>query len=378
MTLRISALSDRWLKMRILFQCRLGPTAVAWALLLAAFSAGVRAADSTPAVLTEAPVLIPHPLSMLLRAESITNELGLSDGQKAAVEKAVDQADLALWRLRDLPLEERNRSARPLLETLQGQLAATLAPRQLARLDQLVLRASGLWAALDPGATAALGLSDAQQRKILAALTPLTRSADPDGRLRAQAERSIPKLLSDRQRRMFTGLLGPPFDLASVRMVACQAPELEGVTAWINSDPLTLAQLRGKVVVVHFYTFGCINCVRNLPHYNDWYERFDGGQCVLIGIHRPETKGEYDLDKVRQKAAEAGLKHAIAVDNESRNWDAWANRVWPSVYLIDKDGFVRYWWYGELNWQGTPGEKWMRDRIAALLAEPAQTAPASP
>jgi peroxiredoxin len=364
--------------MRILLLCRLGFAASAAVLMLAAASAGVRAADSAPVVLTEAPVLIPHPLTMLLHDESVGNELGLNDGQKAAVKRAVNQADLALWRLRDLPLEQRNRGARPLLDALQGQLAATLTPQQLARLDQLVLRASGLWAALDPAVTAALGLSNDQQHNVLAALTPLTRSADPDGRLRAQAERSIPKLLSERQRRMFTGLLGPPFDLAPVRMVACQAPELEGVTAWINSDPLTLAQLRGKVVVVHFYTFGCINCVRNLPHYNDWYERFDGGQCVLIGIHRPETKGEYDLDKVRQKAAEAGLKHAVAVDNESRNWDAWTNRVWPSVYLIDKDGFVRYWWYGELNWQGTPGEKWMRDRIVALLAEPAQTAPASP
>jgi peroxiredoxin len=162
--------------------------------------------------------------------------------------------------------------------------------------------------------------------------------------------------------------MGPPFDVSAVPAAACRAPELEGVTEWINSPPLTLASLRGKVVVVHFYTFGCINCIRNLPHYNAWRERFDRDELVIVGIHRPETQKEYDVAEVRRKAAEAGLKYPIAVDNESRNWNAWANSVWPSVYLIDKSGFVRYWWHGELNWQGAKGDQWMRSRMAELLA----------
>ena len=95
---------------------------------------------------------------------------------------------------------------------------------------------------------------------------------------------------------------------------------------------------------------------------------FDRDEMVILGIHRPETPKEHDVAEVRRKAAEAGLKYPIAVDNENHNWNAWANGVWPSVYLIDKSGFVRYWWCGELNWQGAKGDQWMRSRIAELLA----------
>ena len=144
---------------------------------------------------------------------------------------------------------------------------------------------------------------------------------------------------------------------------------MEGVTTWINAAPVSLAQSRGKVVVVHFYAFGCINCIRNLPHYSAWFERFSRDKVAIIGIHRPETEAERDVEKVRQKSKEAGIQYPIAVDNESHNWNAWANPVWPSVYLIDKRGFVRYWWYGELNWQNAQGELWMRNKIAELSAE---------
>jgi len=157
--------------------------------------------------------------------------------------------------------------------------------------------------------------------------------------------------------------------LSGVPQIACRAPEFEGVTEWIHSPPVTLDQLRGKVVVVHYYAFGCINCIRNLPHYNAWFDRFRRDDFAIVGIHRPETDAERDVEQVRRKVSEAGIRYPVAVDNESRNWDAWANRVWPSVYLIDKNGFVRYWWYGELNWQEAKGEMRMRARIAELIAE---------
>jgi hypothetical protein len=77
---------------------------------------------------------------------------------------------------------------------------------------------------------------------------------------------------------------------------------------------------------------------------------------VLLGIHTPETRGEFNVETVRQKVAENGLNYPTIIDNEKANWDAWGNSMWPTVYLLDKQGYVRYWWLGELNWQGQDGE----------------------
>ena len=90
---------------------------------------------------------------------------------------------------------------------------------------------------------------------------------------------------------------------------------------------------------------------------------------TIIGIHTPEGGGEFQFDQVKQKAAEAKFEFPIVTDNDKKNWNAWGNSMWPSVYLVDKKGWIRYWWYGELNWQGTDGEKIMRQHIEELLAE---------
>ena len=346
--------------MRIQVQCESQRAAVFLG-LLAILSKGLLGASFSSA----SPIFIPHPMTMLLRSQAVHRELGLNAGQEGAIVEAVEEAELPLWRLRDLPPEERAVAGGPLLQSLRTRLGRVLTVRQLERLDQLVRQAHGIRAVFEPPVATALNLSDGQRNRLRTLLNASIRPSD-----RVRAERSAMALLTGPQKHALAALMGRPFNFSHVRRIACRAPELEGVTTWINSPSLTLSELRGKVVVVHFYTFGCINCVRNLPHYNDWYERFAGDDLVIVGIHRPETEGEYDLARVREKAAEAGIVYPVAVDNESRNWDAWANRIWPSVYLIDKNGFVRYWWYGELNWQGTQGEKWMRDRIAELLAEP--------
>jgi hypothetical protein len=91
---------------------------------------------------------------------------------------------------------------------------------------------------------------------------------------------------------------------------------------------------------------------------------------VVLGIHTPEIARERDPENVAGDARQSALTFPILIDNDSSNWNAWGNSMWPSVYLIDKQGYVRYWWYGELNWQGTEGEKLLRARIQELLAEP--------
>ena len=144
------------------------------------------------------------------------------------------------------------------------------------------------------------------------------------------------------------------------------APEFAEGTKWLQSKPLTLASLRGQVVVVHFWTFGCINCFHNYPAYKAWQKHYDGKGVTIIGIHTPEFDNEADLASVRAKAERYGLKFAIAVDNDKQNWKNWGNHYWPSVYLVDKRGQVRYRWEGEL---GTEGERLMGGRIDELLAE---------
>ncbi len=89
----------------------------------------------------------------------------------------------------------------------------------------------------------------------------------------------------------------------------------------------------------------------------------------IIGIHTPETKRQRDVDNVRRNTAELGIEYPVVVDLQAENWKAWGNNVWPSVYLVDKKGRVRYWWYGELNWKEAKGEEFLRKKIEELVAE---------
>lgn len=181
----------------------------------------------------------------------------------------------------------------------------------------------------------------------------------------------IKNVLTPVQRQKLNQILGKPFDFSQLRIVEAKAPEVMAADQWINSPPLKMSELRGKVVVVNFWTFGCVNCIHNLPHYKKWYAELPRDRVAMIAFHTPETQEEYDFEKLKNAARERGIQYPIAVDNEKANWKAWGNDVWPSVYLVDKDGFVRYWWYGELNWQGATGEKQMRARIYQLMAEKA-------
>ncbi len=309
-----------------------------------------------------AATVIPHPLTMLLRSPVIHSELGLSQDQIVPIEKAVEEVELPLWQSRVLAPADLDAAAKPLLDKLNQKLEMVLSPKQIKRLDQLELQALGLAGLLDESTVSRLRLTR-NQRDVLRGKLAAWQRGDKDSW-------NVQSILNDRQKYMLRSMMGTPFDLSRIRQRACLAPELRGVEAWINSDdPLTLAKMRGKVVVVHYYAFGCINCVRNLPHYNDWYKDFSNERVQIIGIHRPETQAERVIEDVRRKAAEAGAQYPIAIDNQSENWEAWANRVWPTVYLIDKEGFVRYWWYGELDWKGAGGQRWMHGKIEELLKE---------
>jgi peroxiredoxin len=145
------------------------------------------------------------------------------------------------------------------------------------------------------------------------------------------------------------------------------APELTEVTDWVNSKPLKLGDQKGKVVIVRFWTNGCINCIHNYPHYRSWTEKYkDNKALLMVGIHTPEFDAEKDVDQIKAKAKKNQLTFAIAVDNKQANWKAWGNQYWPCVYLVDKAGNVRYRWAGEL---GDEGYKKLTGLIDELLAE---------
>jgi peroxiredoxin len=156
-----------------------------------------------------------------------------------------------------------------------------------------------------------------------------------------------------------------------------KAPELEErpQTEWINSKPLKLADLHGQVVVLHFWTFGCSNCQHNYPTLKSWQEQFADKGVTIIGVHTPETARETKIENVRSSARKAGLKYPIVFDRGGRTWKTWDNRWWPSTYLIDKQGYVRYRWDGEFKWNHAHGDSIMRQKIEELLAEQASSEP---
>jgi thiol-disulfide isomerase/thioredoxin len=165
----------------------------------------------------------------------------------------------------------------------------------------------------------------------------------PQASSQPQADSAVPKLASLPD-------LGP-------------APELTN-DSWLNVDaPLRLADLRGKVVLIEMWTFGCINCQNVMPSLKDWHSTYKDAGLIIIGNHYPEFSYEEDLDNVKNAIVKYGIEYAVTQDNDGATWRAYENRYWPTLYLIDKQGHIRYVHIGEGNYKET--EK----NIKALLEE---------
>lgn len=137
---------------------------------------------------------------------------------------------------------------------------------------------------------------------------------------------------------------------------------------WINSAPLKLTDLQGKVVLVDFWTYGCWNCKRSIPWIKDVRSRFADDGLVVIGVHTPEFKYEKDRAGVREEVAKLELRHPVMMDNDFSYWNAMGNRYWPTFYLLDKSGRVRQQVIGEIRPMDDNARK-LENRIRALLAE---------
>lgn len=145
------------------------------------------------------------------------------------------------------------------------------------------------------------------------------------------------------------------------------APAFQGIDNWLNTQPLQMEALRGKVVLVDFWTFACVNCLNHLPYVQDWHEKYKDKGLVVVGVHTPEFPFEKSTKNVQDAIRRLKIKHAVAQDNSFATWKAFNNRYWPAIYLIDKQGQIVYSHFGEGSYAET------ESKIQALLAQPAGT-----
>src|SRR5205823_328609 len=130
-----------------------------------------------------------------------------------------------------------------------------------------------------------------------------------------------------------------------------ELPSLGGATAWLNSPPLSAADLRGKVVLIDFWTYTCINWLRSLPYVRAWAEKYGDRGLVVIGVHAPEFAFEHNVENVRRAAKEMRVDYPIAIDSDYAIWRAFKNEYWPALYFVDAQGHIRHHQFGEGDYE---------------------------
>jgi thiol-disulfide isomerase/thioredoxin len=165
--------------------------------------------------------------------------------------------------------------------------------------------------------------------------------------------------------------LAAAFTVSAVPLVSAhaapppaQAPEFKGIAKWLNSEPLSMSSLRGKVVLVDFWTYTCINCIRTLPYVKTWNEKYKDQGLVVVGVHTPEYAFERLTSNVQDAIKRFGITYPVAQDNKYATWEAYRNVYWPAFYLIDKRGNIIYTHFGEGRYKET------EDAIQQALAQP--------
>ena len=166
-----------------------------------------------------------------------------------------------------------------------------------------------------------------------------------------------------------TSASGPVRPIAAPRPSGPAAPELRGGSAWINSEPLTLAELgsQGKVVLIDFWTYGCYNCRNTLPYVKQWWEKYKDQGLVIVGVHTPEFASEHVLENVQGAVEREGIGWPVVQDNKYVIWRAYGNRYWPRFYLVDERGQIIYDHIGEGAYDQT--ERQIQAALAAAKAK---------
>ena len=328
---------------------------------------------------------VPRQLLGLLHAPEVHAELGLSASQITELENQFQVVDGRWFRARIEPPTANLLIMQELEESMNRWLSNHFSDVQRQRLRELELQAQGTRVLLRVDVADRLSFSEKQKSDLLrmasetdeavTAYQQSLRQGKDDTTLKAtvqekqKSERdAIYTVLTESQRAELGELLGEKFHTAGLTRIYPMAPDFSPSADWLNSPALSLKQLRGKVVLVHFYAFQCHNCQANFDVYRRWHDRF-GDDVVVVGIQTPETPDERRRDRVAAAVKLDDFKFPVIFDAASEHWKTWGNTMWPTVYVVDKKGYLRRWWQGELRWKGADTDQQLESLIEDLIEE---------
>lgn len=330
----------------------------------------------------------PNPLVWVLRDSYVLELIKATDEQRLELRRLADQIDAIIWPARNRSADDVEKAWTSATEMAREQGGQILKPSQVEQIEQVILRIQGPKALRRDDFAEQIGLSEMQRTETRAMLSetaekladlqrransgeeiaPLERESQ---KLNQDLQRNLLAKLNETQRRAWSRALGPEINMDRLGFLDFAAPAIQSTAAdWIGNAPGNFSA--SPVTVIHFFANGCINCQRNYEHYVKWDQTFRERGVQMIGIHTPETQEERDRRLLESRVADAKFEFPVLVDNESKNWNAWGNSMWPTVYVVDRQGRIRAWWIGELQWQGATGDRQIADKIEALLAEDAQ------
>jgi len=341
-------------------------------------AAGLRHRE-LPATLTR----VPQTLLAIAHSEEGQRELGVGAETEAGFDEALRKASSGWMRWRNLPEPEQREAIARAEVAIVGEVRRRFGGSAVARLRQLELQAQGARAMLRPEVAEHLAITARQQSgfdalfersdRALAQVAAVgaagrARRQAAVARLRTAESEAMQKLLDAGQWSRWEACLGDARAPWTFERVLPMAPELVDSGVWVEADrQARLSDLRGKVVLLHFYAFQCHNCHANFDVYNRWHRSLRDQGIEVVGVQTPETDDERDAGKVVAAAKKAGFGFPVLVDLKSATWEAWGTTMWPTVYVIDRRGYVRHWWMGELRWKGARGDEEI-ERLARRLA----------
>lgn len=331
-------------------------------------------------------VAVPQNLLNLVHTREVQTELDFSSDQLVEWEKGLREIDAIWWPSRILPVVQQRKLIADLEAKVVSNLERLRGIKAVTRLRQIELQSQGSRILARPELAAFLRL-DAKQIKRLAELfnendkritelgSKKSQSKEDVAKMRSlvDAKKMEPKealaILTPVQSNRLAPVFGGPFETSNLERIYPFAPELLDSGHWTTDEHPTLESLRGQVVVIHFYAFQCHNCVANFRHYTRWDEALKQKGVRVIGLQTPETASERDPEKVKAASIKEGFQFPVLIDVDSKNWKVWGNTLWPTVYVIDKKGYIRFWWQGELNWQGATIDQKVEAIVEKLLLE---------